>query len=152
MKNYINTALLALLLVLSTIYFINCRQLIARKAEEVLEQYKEINYGLSTLIAPDTDEPATQRDADKQTDNADNDNQNNESLETSAFQNNIPSGYYVTLVDNMIVVTLGDKETVFENTGISAENLEDSEIDKLKEGIFVDDITYVFNILESFSS
>lgn len=150
MKNYINTALLALLIVLSTIYFINCRQIIVRKADEVLEMYREIN---CSLEEPDTAKQAAQEEADKTGNKADgfSDSSGN-SIETATMHSDVPDGYYVTLIDDMIVVTLGDKETVLEHTGISAEGLEVSDIDKLEKGIFVDDLVYVFNILESLSS
>lgn len=60
--------------------------------------------------------------------------------------------YYLIAVDGEVVVYYGDKATVYEYTGIEAENLSQEDQKALKNGIEVKDEEELFGILENYSS
>lgn len=178
MKNYINITLLSILIILSTVYFFNFRKLIMLQAQEVNELYDAMNNKMDTLdeineafsgmqipvlSATPTPTPGITNgawDGDKGNitggaawqGGAEGSGGTGSSVETANPNAEVLDGYYITLIDNRIAVTMGDRKTVVENTDISAEELGDSDIDKLREGIYAEDIMTVFGILESLSS
>lgn len=60
--------------------------------------------------------------------------------------------YYVAVFDNEVVVYYSDKKTVLEYTGISIENLPETELRKLNYGIYVKNEEELYGILENYSS
>lgn len=60
--------------------------------------------------------------------------------------------YYIAVFDNEVVVYYSDKKTVYEYTGISAENLPETELRKLNYGIYVKNEEELYGILENYSS
>lgn len=180
MKNYINIALLTILIILSTIYFFNCRKLIMMQADEALDLYNSINQNLDELNTinkatsgnsnNNSGSPSGYQSGNGREPDIYGDNSSGGSIENSGTSEGITGnkpggaveavnpntevldGYFVTIIDNQIVVTLGDKKTILENTNISADELDDSDIIILKNGIYADDIMNIFSILESLSS
>lgn len=60
--------------------------------------------------------------------------------------------YYITLKDEEVVVFLEDEETVYEYTGIFESNLEEADVETLRQGIRADSLSELYGILENFSS
>ena len=156
MKNYLHILLLSLLIVLCTVYFINSRKIIILKADEVLDMYEQMNYELDEMdkqLERATGNVADRPDVTIEAEDDYSDLQNNDaSIETSTVNTDLTEGFYITIRDSMIVVTDLDKDTVLEHTGISVEGLDITDIDELREGIYAEDMNYVFSVLESFSS
>lgn len=156
MKNYLHILLLSLLIVLCTVYFINSRKIIIQKADEVLDMYEQMNYELDEMdkqLERATGNVADRPDVTIEAEDDYSDLQNNDaSIETSTVNTDLTEGFYITIRDSMIVVTDLDKDTVLEHTGISVEGLDITDIDELREGIYAEDMNYVFSVLESFSS
>lgn len=75
-----------------------------------------------------------------------------ELVEVSKTVEQITEGYYVHVVNDMIVVYYADMETVFEATGISILSLPEEDQIRLRQGIFVDTKEEVFSILEAYTS
>lgn len=67
-------------------------------------------------------------------------------------KNDIPDKYFMKLEKNYITIYYADHETVFENTGITEEQLREEEIIELKKGIDVKDEHTLFSILEGYTS
>lgn len=66
--------------------------------------------------------------------------------------NQVAFAYYIAVFDNEVVVYYSDKKTVFEYTGISTENLPETELRKLNYGIYVKNQEELYGILENYSS
>ncbi len=60
--------------------------------------------------------------------------------------------YYLAVFDNEVVVYYSDKKTVFDYTGISTDNLPETELRKLNYGIYVENQEELYGILENYSS
>lgn len=60
--------------------------------------------------------------------------------------------YYMVLEQGCIVVYYSDKKTVYEHTDILQENLPEGEVERLKEGIYIEDEESLYSILESYTS
>lgn len=73
-------------------------------------------------------------------------------LQKTYDSNQVSYEYYMAVFDNEVVVYYSDKKTVFEYTGISTENLPETELRKLNYGIYVKDQEELYGILENYSS
>lgn len=60
--------------------------------------------------------------------------------------------YYICVEDDYIVVYKKDRKTVYMDTGISIDSVNVQDVDRLKEGIPVEDITTLYTYLQSFTS
>lgn len=60
--------------------------------------------------------------------------------------------YYMILEQGCITVYYSDKKTVYEHTDILEEDLPEEEIEKLKNGVYVEDEESLYSILESYTS
>lgn len=60
--------------------------------------------------------------------------------------------YYLIAVDGEVVVYYGDKNTIYEYTGIETKNLTQKERKQLKKGVEVKDENELYSILENYSS
>ena len=61
-------------------------------------------------------------------------------------------GYYLMVADHLIVVYLGDRQTIYMNTDILLENLSDALQGEIMQGKYLETEEDVFNFLESYSS
>ncbi len=60
--------------------------------------------------------------------------------------------FFVTVKDGSVTVYYEDKETLYEDTDIPAEQLEPEDRERLAEGFFVETLEELFSILESYTS
>lgn len=60
--------------------------------------------------------------------------------------------YYLIAIDGEVVVYYGDKNTIYEYTGIETKNLTTEERTQLKKGVEVKDENELYSILENYSS
>lgn len=160
MKKHLNTILLTFIILLCTIYYINCRTTIINKTEELDNLYTSI-YNKVNLINSRID-GLSATESDVKSENYNNDAYQKDitptpivetpEQEVSGLGIGVVDGYYIMLKDNMIVVTESDKDTILENTGMTVEDLDESNIEELIEGIYIEDIDNMFNVLESLTS
>lgn len=68
-----------------------------------------------------------------------------------SFLENEPK-YFIVLFEDRIVVYKEDKTTVYMDTGISKDELDEEEISELKNGIAAKNISELYRLLESFTS
>jgi len=68
------------------------------------------------------------------------------------YENDNPYNYYIVLEDGYIVVYKQDKTTVFLETGIKDEELDENDRDMLFQGIGVKNISELYRYLEGFTS
>ncbi len=62
------------------------------------------------------------------------------------------TGFYIKLQDQEVVIFHNDQVTPYEYTGIQEEVLPESELEKLREGFFVEDERELYSVLENLSS
>ena len=62
------------------------------------------------------------------------------------------TGFYIKLQDQEVVIFHNDQVTPYEYTGIREEVLPESELEKLREGFFVEDEKELYSVLENLSS
>ena len=62
------------------------------------------------------------------------------------------TGFYIKLQDQEVVIFHNDQVTPYEYTGIQEEVLPESELEKLREGFFVEDEKELYSVLENLSS
>lgn len=67
-------------------------------------------------------------------------------------KNDIPDKYFMILEGDYLTIYYADRETVFENTGISKDDLRAEEISALNKGISVEDEHTLISILEGYTS
>ena len=67
-------------------------------------------------------------------------------------QTKIKYKYYLIAIDGEVVVYYGDKNTIYEYTGIETKNLTTEERTQLKKGVEVKDENELYSILENYSS
>lgn len=60
--------------------------------------------------------------------------------------------YYMVLEQGCIAVYYSDKKTIYEYTDILEEDLPEDEVEKLKQGIYIEDEESLYSILESYTS
>ena len=60
--------------------------------------------------------------------------------------------YFICEEDGYIVVYKKDRKTVYMDTGISVDSVHIQDVERLKSGIPVEDITTLYTYLESFTS
>lgn len=68
------------------------------------------------------------------------------------YENDNPYNYYLVLEDNYIVVYKQDKTTVFLETGIKEDELDENDKELLLQGIGVKNISELYRYLEGFTS
>ena len=62
------------------------------------------------------------------------------------------TGFFIKLQDQEVVIFHNDQVTPYEYTGIREEVLPESELEKLREGFFVEDEKELYSVLENLSS
>lgn len=60
--------------------------------------------------------------------------------------------YYICVEDDYVVVYKKDRKTVYMDTGISIDSVHIQDVERLREGIPVEDITTLYTYLQSFTS
>jgi hypothetical protein len=60
--------------------------------------------------------------------------------------------YYMILKQGNLIVYYSDKKTVYENTEIFESDLPQDEVEKLKNGIYIEDEETLYSVLESYTS
>lgn len=60
--------------------------------------------------------------------------------------------YYMVLKQGALVIYYSDKKTVYENTEIFESDLPEDEVEKLKDGIYIEDEETLYSVLESYTS
>lgn len=64
----------------------------------------------------------------------------------------VDTRYYLILQNDFIVVYYGDQKTVYEYTGLSVDKLSQHERVQLENGIFVNNLTELYALLENYTS
>lgn len=66
--------------------------------------------------------------------------------------NNTVYKYYICVENDYIVVYKEDRKTVYMDTGISIDSVNIEDVESLKNGVPVEDITTLYRYLESYTS
>lgn len=77
------------------------------------------------------------------------------SEETTAYDFNVNGNepkYYIFLIDNAVIVYKEDKTTVYMETGITAEELDETVAKELSMGVAVKNISELYRLLESYTT
>ncbi len=75
-----------------------------------------------------------------------------ETTQDKFFGNSNAPNYYIFLIDNAVVVYKSDKTTIYMETGITREELDETVAAELTMGVSVKNISDLYRLLESYTS